>query len=191
MEMDVLNLSEVVGLLGEGKGAKFANIVYRVKKNNELAKYRIILGASTEVLYAKDIVKLDELYPTLTAALDKEACKAIRDSREESLTLGVGNNTKYTCADTYVAVMGIPGVRVHKETGCLYVSGLVEEKTILEAGEPYKEVKSKPLTIAKQKIEKTLPSSRFRLLVIERVRRLAANGEVIEIEQEDAEPVTA
>jgi hypothetical protein len=186
-----VNISEVVGLLGKGKGAKFANVVYRVKKNNELAKYRIILGASTEVLYQKDIVKLEELYPTLEAELDKLACAAILDSRKESLTLGIGNNTKYTCADVYVEADGIPGVKIHKETGCLYVTGLLEEKTVIEAGEPYKEVKSRPLTIAKRKIEKDLPSHRFRQLIIKRVRRLAANGEVLEIEGAEEEEAIA
>jgi hypothetical protein len=176
------NVAEVVGLLGKGKGSKFANIVYRVKRNNELAKYRIILGADTETLYEKDIAALKALLPTLESALDIEACSAILASREESLILGIGNNTKYTCADTYVHAEGIKGVKVHKETGALYVSGLVEEKTVLEAGEPEKPVKSKPLTIAKRKIEKTLPSGRFRQLIIGNVRRCAANGEVLEIE---------
>lgn len=180
----MLNVSEVTGLLGAGKGAKFANITYRVKKNNELAKYSMILGASTEVLYEKDIAQLDALYPTLEASFDKLACKAIRDSREESLTLGIGNNSKYTCADTYVPVEGIPGVRVHKETGTIYVAGLLEHKTILEEGAPYPPVNSAPLTIAKRKIEKTLPSGRFRLLIIKRVKRIAAMGEVLEIEEE-------
>lgn len=183
----MLNVSEVTGLLGAGKGAKFASVTYRTKESHELAKYSIILGASTEVLYQKDIAQLDELYPTLEADLDKLACKAIRDSREESLTLGIGNNTKYTCADTYVDAEGIPGVRIHKETGTLYVTGLVEHKTVIEAG-VYKHVNSKPLTIAKRKIEKTLPSGRFRLLIIKRVKRIAAMGEVLEIDEDLTAP---
>jgi hypothetical protein len=175
------SVSEVVGLLGKGKGAKFASIVYRTKKTKELARHIGILHADTRVLYEKDLVALNELLPTLTEPLSIEACHALIDSREESLMLGVGNNTKYTCADTYVHTDGIEGVRVHKETGHLYVSILSQEKTILEAGEPQKPVNSKPLTIAKRKIESKLPSARFRLFCIERIKMLKANGEVLEI----------
>jgi hypothetical protein len=180
----MLNISEVTGLLGKGKGAKFANIVYRVKRNNELARYRIILGAHTDKLYQKDIEKLTALIPTLTDLVELEAAYAILNSRNESLIVGIGNNSAYTNADTYVQADGIPGVKIHKETGCLYVTGLVEEKTVLEAGEPEKPVKSRPLTIAKRKIEKTLPSGRFRQLIIKNVSRLACNGDVIEMEAE-------
>lgn len=178
----MLNISEVVGALGKGKGAKFANITYRVKKNNELARYRIILGANTETLYLKDIKALEVLLPTLTDNLQIEAATAILNSRNLSVAVGIGNNPAFTCADTYTHVEGIPGCKIHKETGVLYVSGLVEEKTVLEAGEPMKPVNSKPLTIAKRKIEKTLPSGRFRQLIIKNVARLACNGEVIEVE---------
>ena len=186
----MLNVSEVVALLARGKGAKFGNIVYRVKRDNSLARYHVILGARTEPLYKKDIAILETDIKAGKYSDDAtmyEAACTILNSRKKSLEVGIGNNPDYTNANTYTHVEGVPGVKIHKETGVLYVSALVEDKTILEEGEPQKPVNSKPLTIAKRKIEATLPSGRFRQFIIKRVNRAAAHGEVIEIEGDSGE----
>lgn len=182
-------VAELVGLIGGKKGAKFANFLYRVKKTGELSRYHLILGASTETLYQKDVVKLEAMLPTLKG-IEFEAASAILNSRKESLTVGIGNNSKYTCADVYVDVDGVPGVKIHKETGYLYVTGLCESKTVVEEGEPQPPVKSKPLTIAKRKIEKELPSARFRQFILKRVTKATMNGETLElVESEDKDTV--
>jgi hypothetical protein len=181
----MLNTSEIVGLLGKGKGAKFASILYRTKETKELARHIGILHADTRALYEKDLVVLNNLLPNLDKPILIEACKSLIDSREESLTLGIGNNTKYTCADTYVSANGVPNVHVHKETGRLYVSILSQEKVVIEKGIEKPPVNSKPLTIAKNMIRRELPSYRFRTFCIERIRTLKTNGEVIEIEAEE------
>lgn len=176
-------VAELVGLIGRGNGAKFANLTYRTEKTKELSRYSLILGASTEVLYTKDIEILEDMVTRLDG-IKLEAAQAILASRRQSLEKGIGSNDAYTNADTYVHVDGIPGVRIHKETGILYVAALSQGKTVIEEGEPQKPVNSRPLTIAKKEIEKTLPSARFRLfkLTIQNIRRAALNGEVLEIE---------
>lgn len=176
-------VAEMVGLLGKGKGCKFASVIYRTKRNNELAKYMLVLGAKTHVLYEKDIAALEAAFPTLKTDVEKQAALELLNSRKESLTQGIGHNSLYTCEDVYVNVDGIPGVKVHKETGVAYVTGLCESKTVLEAGDELPPVKSSAKTIAKNKLRETYcKSDRFRQFIIKRIGKLSANGEVLEIE---------
>lgn len=181
-------VATLVGMVAGGKGAKFGSLTYRAKETGELAKYVLILGASTETLYKKDVAILKTLLAGDTLSdLEREAATALLKSREESLTVGIGNNSKYVhaphAADTYVHADGIPGVKIHKETGVVYVTALVEDKTVLQPG-TYKEVKSKPLTLAKKAVEKNLPSRRFRQFILKNVTRAALNGDVLEIDAE-------
>jgi hypothetical protein len=178
------NVAELVGLLGKGKGAKFAAVTYRAKRNNELARFLLILNASTEELYRKDIAALNEILPTLSP-VEKLVAQEIIDSRIESLALGVGNNSRYTCADVYVMIDGIHNIKVHKETGVIYVNGLCEQKTVLEKGDELPPVNSAEKTIIKRKLQhEHCASVRFRQFIIKRIHKLSANGEVIEIEGE-------
>lgn len=171
-------VAQLIGQIGKGKGAKFASIQYRAKGTGELAKYFVILGASTVKLYEKDIAQLEEMIPNLEG-IELEAATAILASRRQSLEKGIGNNDAYTNKNTYIHV-DIPGIKIHKETGAIYVTALVEDKTVIEPGE-YKKVNSRPLTIAKRKIEKELPSGRFRQFILPNVTVARLNGEVLEL----------
>lgn len=57
------------------------------------------------------------------------------------------------------------GVKVHRESGDLHIFGLAMAKKVLTPG-TYKEVKSRPLTIAKDKLRKGLPVERFRQFIV-------------------------
>jgi hypothetical protein len=185
----IANVADLISSIEKGKGAKFASFLYRSKGTGELARHTIILGASTETLYQKDIEVLQFLMDAGEFdGIRLEAAAAILKSRHESLTVGVGHNSAYTHSpengDTYVYPVGLPGIRVHKETGEVYVNGLTEGKVVIEAGE-YKVVKSRPLTLAKKEIEKMIPGSRFRQFILRNVRTAKLNGEVLEIEMAD------
>jgi hypothetical protein len=182
------NIAALIGLLSSGKGAKFCSLTYRAKGTGELARHLLILGASTDVLYGKDMEKLTgEIIPKLQTGLLLDAAFKVLASRKKSLEVGIGHNPKYVHApengDTYVMLEGVPGCKVHKETGEVHLTGLSQHKTVLEAGE-YKEVKSKPETLAKQEIEKQLPSARFRQFLLNRVLTAKLNGDVWEVEAE-------
>lgn len=70
------------------------------------------------------------------------------------------------------------GVKRHKETGVYYIDGFVVSKTVLEEGE-YKEVNSRPKTIAKRKIEKELPIGYYKQFKIGNAAVIKANGMTI------------
>ncbi len=175
----------ILDSLGKKLGATFASFTYQTKETGEVAKYNLVLGASTENLYKKDVVLLERMVKLLKGIKAQQhtilAAEELLASRNESLTKGIGNNDAYTNADTYYYVAGLNGVRVHKDTGVLYVSGLLNKKEVLIAGTPRKKVNSAPKTIAKKKIGYILPSGRYRLFVLPNVTRAALNGDVLEL----------
>jgi len=165
------------------KGAKFVSFVYTAKGTGEVARHSLILGASTENLYERDLEALEALRPTLTG-IALVACDELIASRRESLEKGVGNNSQYVHgaenADTYAAT-GIKGLMIHKETGHLHVRALTHGKTVITPG-TYKTVKSSEKTIAKNAISKELPSERIRQFDLGLVTRARLNGETLELD---------
>jgi len=181
------NVGQLIGLIAQGKGAKFANIKYR-NAQGELARHTLILGASTVKLYEKDIAKLEAMLAGDMEPMARAAAEKVLASRRQSLEKGIGNNDAYTHGpaqgDTYVHVDSIPGVKIHKDTGVVYVMALTENKVVLEPGTPKKPVNSKPETLAKKAIEAMLPSARLRQFTLSHVARAAMNGEVLEVDAE-------
>jgi hypothetical protein len=176
-----MSAANAVALLSQVKGAKFVSFTYTAKASGEVAKHTLILGASTETLYQKDLARLTRmrgLLVAIKAGMALEAVDAIIASRMKSLEVGIGKREDYTNRDTYTHVTA--GVKVHTETGAVYVSGLAHHKTVHVAG-TYKTVNSRPLTIMKSRVERMLPSSRFRTFAIDNLSRVAANGEVLEL----------
>ena len=164
-------------------GARFASFVYVAQPSGprltvEVARHLLILGASTENLYRRDLETLDAIAPTLTG-LQVAAAAKIRASRTESLDKGVGNNSAYTGADAY-APTAIKGVKVHLETGNLHVSGLTMRKDVIVKA-TYRKVNSKPETIARQEVEAMLPSAKYRQFRLDGVTVAKLNGDTLEI----------
>lgn len=191
-------IAELIQQIAQGKGAKFASFLYR-NERGEIARYTIILGASTETLYHKDVLELGAMIPTLEG-LALVAANELLTSRNNSLrptetaSNSIGHNPEYTLEDVYVYPMGLErvGIRVHKENGTIQVSALVQSKVVLVEGEAYGPDTRRPKTVAKDKIRKLLPSGRFRTFRIDRVGTSKMNGETLEIQNLDVdEPVTA
>jgi hypothetical protein len=175
------NVFDLLAKVCEGKGAKFASFVYRTKGTNELQKVTVILGASTEKLYQKDVATLEGLLPELKG-IELVAAMELLNSRLNSFQNGIGHNDAYTCEDVFQTVnANTMGVKIHKENGELHITGLMEHKTVLEAG-VYKEVKSSEKTLAKNAIRAKLPSTRFRQYVFNNVVSAKLNGETLELE---------
>jgi hypothetical protein len=163
------------------KGAKFVGFTYRTKGTGELQKVVVIVGASTDNLYSKDIEILEQMVQDSTG-VELIAAQELLASRLNSKANGIGHNDGYTCEDVYTVVNGnTQGVKMHKENGDLHIVGLQEHKTVLEPG-VYKERQSSEKTIAKNKIRALLPSSRFRQYRLSNLLRATVNGETLEIE---------
>lgn len=174
----------------DGQKVSQAFLTYTAKGTGEKAQVTVMLGGSTESLYRQDKAILLTMLPNLSG-IQLEAAQAILASREESLKpltdeagneiapTSIGHNAKYTCADAYTPMDGFTGVRIHDDSGTVHVTGLVTHKVVLTKG-TYKVVNSKPLTIAKNDISKSLPSSKFRQYILENVTGANLNGETVE-----------
>ena len=165
--------------------AQWASINY-TNREGEKAISLILPGVDYRRIYEQDIAKLEAILPRMERLLPRiggnlaliEAARQILASREESLRVGLGNNTAYTQQGTYEHLA--PGFKVHTETGDLYVIGIVVRKRVIVKG-VYKPVKHKnEVTAAKRRIEKILPSGRIRQWKLTSLSRVAASRTVVE-----------
>jgi len=152
--------------------ARFASFTYSAKGTGEVARHTLRLGASVTAAYRKDLATLEKQLPALSG-VDVEACNELIASLRESLEKGVGNNSAYTNADTYLPIA--KGVKIHKETGEIYVSGFSRAKVTLENG-TFKTVKSSEKTIAKNKLRKGLLSGKIRQFALPATLSAKLNG---------------
>jgi hypothetical protein len=159
-------LVKLIQLINNHGCPQFASLTYDAQPKGprlslERARHTILLGFSWENLYQKDLEALKALLP---GEPDKDRITAIREligSVTESLTVGIGNNSGNTNIDTYEH-LPCDGLKVHKETGEVHVTGLAVSKVVLIEG-TYREVKRRnAVTAAKADIRALLPSSRVR-----------------------------
>jgi hypothetical protein len=173
-------MESLISALKSIKGAKFARFKYNARGTGEVSNYLTNLGVNVEKVYRDDLKTIEGLIPTLEG-VKLEAAIELRDSIRASLEKGIGENPMYTGADTYFSLPNVPGVKVHKETGDLHLVCMVERKEVIVPG-TYKEVKSRPKTIAKKELEKSLRRSRIRQFALSNVKIAALQGEVLVFE---------
>lgn len=190
-------MSNVVGLvlakLSALSGAQFARFTYVAKTSGEVAEHTVILNFDVRTVYEKDIATLETLRPTLSG-LDLQACDEILASLAVSLEGGIGDNPAYTHSadargegnETYINIPGLRGVSIHRETGEVYVKGLAESKRVIVEGE-HKEVKSRPLTIAKRQLDKGLRRGKIRQFALGHLVSARINGDTLELATTAAE----
>lgn len=80
--------------------------------------------------------------------------------------------------DAYTVIS--EGIKVHNETGQIYIYGYREKKEVLKAGE-YKVVNSSDLTIAKNELRKLLRTGKFTQYALEMGNEIRANGNTLEL----------
>lgn len=129
----------------------------------EVADYGIVFHVSYQSLLERSVVELGAYIPEndVEAQAKEELLKSYETSLEKLKT-----KAQEELEDAYTHFKDdsgnyIKGVKLHKESGTLHLYGLVNSKKVLVPG-TYKEVKSKDLTVAKNKISKSLPISRWR-----------------------------
>lgn len=165
-------------------GVQFASLTYRTKATDELARYTLLLGASLENAYGNDIAKVEEVLPTLTDSLEIQAASEILASLRQSLDKGIGNNDAYTLQGVYQPT-GIAGVFINTNDNALHLKNVfVQSKVVLQEGKPRKPVNSKPLTIAKDKLKRSLGlrTNKLRQFALDNITKAVVNGDTITFE---------
>lgn len=162
-------------------GCRFMSFLYTSKGTGETSKYQINFGIDYHAACAEDKVALESYTPQ--DELEETAKEEMLQSLTETLTLGVSSS--YTNADVFDPIG--KGMKQHKETNELYVWGFVENKQqVAPPTNPKKEVKSRPLTLAKRSIEKACNFKRLKfgqfILNPTNIAGIATCGDHIEIQ---------
>lgn len=183
--MDKKNIKEIERLMGEIGGCSFGSITYRNQKG-EKSRYTVRFGVDHGETLKKDVANYPAIRERLYAELSETfgeatALKALAE-KEESLRTCISGTNVHSIAqkESYVHA-GVTGVKFGIDTRKLYLYAYVQTKVVLEKGE-YKPVKSRPLTLAKKRIEKELLTSKYRTFIIEedQLERIKTGGETLE-----------
>jgi hypothetical protein len=176
------NIALLIAVISKNPAVQFAKFLYETVESGEVAELLVLLGASTESLYKKDVEVLTQMLKTLKGP-EKMAAQELYDSRMESLTYGIGTNDKYTQKNIWVYPQGLEkyGIRFHKDTGHFQITCLFQEKLVHIPGH-YKTVNSRPFTILKNNIKRQLPSNAFRTYRLDHVAGIRANGSILEFD---------
>lgn len=143
------NVLEIIEAFIGAKGSSLGHFVYQSK--NEIMKVVASLGVDYVNARENDLKKLLAVDLTIVTPLRKQAIEELIDSLHKFF------NSPPKPNDTYYGVEGTNGIiKVHRETGNVYIVGFVNKKNTLVLMEEYKKVNSSALTIEKRKVEKEL-----------------------------------
>lgn len=162
-------------------GCRFMSFLYTTKGEGKTSRYTINFGIDYAEAVKADLEALKAYQPQND--LEAEAKLQMETSMTETLTQGVSSS--YTQVDTFDHIGR--GMHQHKETGEIYVWGFVHQtELVAPATNPKKPVNSRPLTLAKKAIKKSLDfkCERFGKFIINpsHIAGIKVNGDLIEIQ---------
>jgi hypothetical protein len=175
---------KVISMLNEaiGKsitGVSFVSVRNYSNKNGEVANHLINIGMSYEKTKQKDIAFLENI--DFSKYEFKSELSVIEEARKALIASFIKPNENRSNGQIEAYYTIIPGaLKVHKETGFVYIYGYREQKTIITQG-TYKSVKSADLTIAKDELRKLLKTGKFTQFSLEIGNELRANKETLEL----------
>lgn len=165
---------------------QFASFVYKSKSSGEVARFTFALGAKYIELLRESVTELETM-PEPADELEKKALENVRASTAKSLAAHEKGeqSESYTKRGQYLHIA--PNLQLNLVDNTLEICGKLHSKVVLVEG-TRKEVNSRPLTIAQDRIKKTLPVSKWRSLAIDdidengqsRLETAKINGETIE-----------
>ena len=160
-------MSIIESLAGLRSSSTFLVLKGYRSESGELADYQIVFHMSYEAALKRSLMQLSTLVPA--DELEAQAKQELVASYSKSLEK-VQSEPLEVLGEVYDRVLDkdgnvVKGVKVHKDTGVLYLFGLAHQKVVREPG-VYKQVNKRPLTVAKDKLRKGLPVERFRQFVI-------------------------
>ena len=163
-------------------GVSFIRIKdYLSKTSGEIAHHLVNVGVSFAKAKEKDIEFLKNLDVLLL--MDMKSTKPMLEiARVELLNslISPDENRSQAQADAYTHIESIQGVKIHNETGIVYVYAMTVSKEIVTKG-TYKTVNSSEKTIAKNELKKLLKSTQYRQFLIPNITAIKANGDTLEL----------
>jgi hypothetical protein len=160
-------------------GVSFVRMKNYRNQLGELSDVTINVGISYANAVKKDIEFLTNI--NLSEYVWNSPIALIEEARKTLIEAFINPNENRSKGQTDAYSIIFDGVKVHNETGLLYVYGTkVGEKVIKEQGEK-KVVKSAPITIAKDELRKLLKTNKYRQYAVEVGNTISANGESLEL----------
>ncbi len=153
----IANVQKAV--LSTPNGVSFCSIKNYTNQEGEVSDYVFNVGVSYENAVKKDIQFLNDLDVTTmewqSAMVDiiKAKQELISSLEAPSKARSEGQKDAYTYINECV--------KIHNETGLIYISGMKVSKKVKEAVD-YGEDRRKPLTKAKDEIRKLMKSTKYR-----------------------------
>lgn len=134
---------------------------------------------SYESTYQRSLNKVNKMRPK--DDLGKAAREAVIKSLKESLEKGIGNNSAYTQRE--VKKEKDENLRILENGQIKLLVRVIRKKIIKPSLEEKKKVNSSPITIAKNKIRKKIPTGQIREfnLNAEQVHKISARGMRLEL----------
>jgi hypothetical protein len=182
------NLKEVRNQFSTISGAKFVTVNgYESKKSGEVANHNINVNISVENAKVTDLEtlknfpasQLNEIADNVGASKE-DALRAIEElivSAERNLS---NDRTAQSKGQTDAYASLGKGLRLHLDTMEVYISGFANSKTVIVEG-TYKTVNSKPKTLVKKAINKTLKMYKFRNFKLGQADTLSITGDTIQL----------
>lgn len=167
---------------------EFVSIEY-TNKAGEHSRQVINIGVTYERILEKSLNELnsldvDELKKEAQAkGIDPILIDEAKSAVEVSISTSLSKPEQVEVEDVSHYAKLHNGIKVHLGTGEVYLNGVVRSKVVLTPG-TYKEVKSRPLTIAKDIIKNKLTMSDYRQfkLTPEQVHAVTSEGQTLIIE---------
>jgi hypothetical protein len=160
----MMNANEFVSAIASVRPqATFLTLHGYRAESGEVADHQIVFHVSYRTLLERSVVALNALQ--VSDDLQAQAKGEVFESLTASLAK-VEETTVEDIEDAYERFFDdsgahIKGIKRHIESGVMHLYGTTVQKRVIVPG-TYKEVKSKPLTIAKNKIRASLPVSKWR-----------------------------
>jgi hypothetical protein len=172
-----MNKTEFVAELSKLRpSATFLSLLGYRNEFSEVADYSLVFHINYENALKRSVEKLRQVNPT--NSLELRAKEELIDGYTNSLKK-ISQTSIEEISDAYTRFFDsngnyIKGIRAHTATGVLYLYGFVNCKRVIIPG-TYPMRRQEDLTMAKNKLRKMVPVSKFRQFIItpNRVNRIA------------------
>jgi hypothetical protein len=162
------------------KGVTFFGLRNYQNKQLETSNYLINLGIDYEDQKNKDIQYLRTL--DITKQTFNSPLTLIEQARQELINSFIAPDENRSNGQKNAFTHICKGLKIHNESGLLYIYGYLVNKTVITKGEPKKAVNSRPLTIAKDELRKELKTGKFVSFIVSVGNTIKVSGETLEID---------
>lgn len=156
-----------------GIKSAFVGIRDYTNKYGEVSNYTILIGSNRYACKERDIAKLKLALQELEGVKLQACLEMIQSLEKPSETRSEAQTNAYTIITD--------GVKVHNDTGQIYVYGRKMAKVVKVKGE-YPVVNSRPKTLAKRELENELKleSHLYRQYILDNINQIAIVGRVLD-----------